>query len=68
MIFHKNRVNQLGLINLKKTGMAKIRVITLTPNISGELRWLITPRIMKSLEKGGSKSKSFAAKKRKKET
>ena len=68
MIFQKNRVNQLGRINLKKAGLAKIRVISLTPNVSGELRWLITPRILKSLDKGGSKSKSFAAKNRKKET
>jgi phosphohistidine phosphatase len=68
MIFQKNRVNQLGRINLKKAGLAKIRVISLTPNVSGELRWLITPKILKSLEKDGSKSKSFAAKNRKKET
>lgn len=45
MIFQK-RVNQLGRINLKKAGLAKIRVISLTPNISGELRWLLTPRIL----------------------
>ena len=60
MIFQKNRVNQLGGINLKKAGLAKIRVISLTPNISGELRWLLTPRILKSLSKGGPKSISSA--------
>ncbi|MGC1929333.1 MAG: phosphohistidine phosphatase SixA [Candidatus Nitrosopolaris sp.] len=65
MIFQKNRVNQLGRINLKKAGLAKMRVISLTPNISGELRWLLTPRILKSLAKGRSKSKSFAANKKK---
>jgi phosphohistidine phosphatase len=65
MIFQKNRVNQLGRINLKKAGLAKIRVISLTPNISGELRWLLTPRILKLLAKGGSKSKSSAANKKK---
>ena len=65
MIFQKNRVNQLGQINLKKAGLAKIRVISLTPNISGELRWLLTPRILKSLAKDGSKSKSSAAYKKK---
>ncbi len=65
MIFQKNRVNQLGRINLKKAGLAKIRVISLTPNISGELRWLLTPRILKLLAKGGSKSKSSAASKKK---
>lgn len=67
MIFQKNRVNQLGRISLKKAGLAKIRVISLTPNISGELRWLLTPRILKLLEKGNSKSKSSVAKNKKKE-
>jgi phosphohistidine phosphatase len=67
MIFQKNRVNQLGRISLKKAGLAKIRVISLTPNISGELRWLLTPRILKLLEKGSSKSKSYVAKNKKKE-
>jgi phosphohistidine phosphatase len=67
VIFQKNRVNQLGRISLKKAGLAKIRVISLTPNISGELRWLLTPRILKLLEKGSSKSKSYVAKNKKKE-
>jgi phosphohistidine phosphatase len=61
MIFQK-RVNQVGRINLKKAGLAKIRVISLIPNTSGELRWLLTPRILKSLAKDGSK-KSLAYKK-----
>jgi phosphohistidine phosphatase len=65
MIFQKNRVNQLGRINLKKAGLVKIRVISLTPNISGELRWLLTPRILKLLAKGGSKSNSSATNKKK---
>ena len=65
MIFQKNRVTQLGRINLKKAGLAKIRVISLTPNISGELRWLLTPRILKLLAKGGSKSNSSATNKKK---
>jgi phosphohistidine phosphatase len=60
MIFQK-RVNHVGQINLKKAGLAKIRVISLIPNTSGELRWLLTPRILKSLAKDGPKSKSFAA-------
>ncbi|HET7147609.1 MAG TPA: histidine phosphatase family protein [Candidatus Nitrosopolaris sp.] len=64
MIFQKNRINQRGRINLKKAGLAKIRIISLTPNISGELRWLLTPRILKLLEKGSSKSKSSAVKKK----
>jgi phosphohistidine phosphatase len=65
IIFQKNRVNQLGRINLKKAGLAKIRIISLTPNISGELRWLLTPRILKLLAKGGSKSNSSATNKKK---
>ena len=64
MIFQTNRVNHLGRLDLKKAGLAKIRVISLTPNISGELRWLLTPRILKSLAKGGSKSKSSATNKK----
>jgi len=60
MIFQK-RVNQVSQINLKKAGLAKIRVISLMPNTNGELRWLLTPRILKSLAKDGSKSKSSAA-------
>ena len=64
MIFQK-RVNQVGQINLKKAGLAKIRVISLTPNTSGELRWLLTPRILKSLAKDGSKSKFSTTSKKK---
>ena len=58
-------MNRLGRIDPKKAGLGKIRVISLTPNISGELRWLLTPRILKSLAKGGSKPKSSAANKKK---
>jgi phosphohistidine phosphatase len=65
MIFQKNRVNQRGRINLKKAGLAKIRIISLTPNIIGELRWLLTPRIIKLLAKGGSKSNFSATNKKK---
>ena len=60
----QKRVNQVGQINLKKAGLAKIRVISLIPNTSGELKWLLTPRILKSLAKDGSKSKSHAADKK----
>ena len=65
MIFQKNRVNQRGRINLKKAGLAKIRVNSLTPNISGELRWLLTPRILKPLARGRSKSSAAYKKKEK---
>jgi hypothetical protein len=36
-------------IVVKKGGLAKIRIISTTPKLSGELRWLLTPRIIKSL-------------------
>ena len=65
MIFQKNRVNQLGRIILKKGGLARIRVISLTPNVSGELRWLLTPGILKSLAKRSSKSSAAYKKKEK---
>jgi phosphohistidine phosphatase len=65
MIFQKNRVNHLARINLKKGGLARIRVISLTPNTTGELRWLLTPRILKSLAKSSSKSSAAYNKKEK---
>lgn len=37
-------------IILKKAGLAKIRLISLTPTITGEIRWLMTPRILKRLQ------------------
>jgi len=36
-------------IVVKKGGFAKIRIISTTPELRGELRWLLTPRIIKSL-------------------
>ena len=50
------RVGVAGGIILKKAGLAKIRLTSMTPHITGELRWLVTPRIMKLLD-GGSKLK-----------
>ena len=35
-------------INLKKAGMAKIRIFSLSPKVKGELRWLVTPKQMKN--------------------
>lgn len=49
-------VGVAGGIILKKAGLAKIRLTSMTPHITGELRWLVTPRIMKLLD-GGSKLK-----------
>lgn len=36
-------------IALKKTGMAKLEVTSLSPTPHGELRWLLTPRQLKKL-------------------
>jgi len=36
-------------ITLKKGGMARVRVLGFTPRISGELRWLLTPRQIRRL-------------------
>jgi phosphohistidine phosphatase len=37
-----------GII-VKKAGLAKIRLISLTPTMRGEIRWLMTPRVLKQL-------------------
>jgi phosphohistidine phosphatase len=33
-------------LSLKKGGLGKIRVTSFTPRVSGELRWLLTPKII----------------------
>jgi len=33
-------------IVLKKGGVAKVRITSFTPRVSGELRWLLTPKII----------------------
>lgn len=43
-------ISQSGCrINLKKAGMARIRVISTLPKIRGELRWLLTPKHLKKI-------------------
>ncbi|HET7405487.1 MAG TPA: hypothetical protein VFJ63_05160, partial [Candidatus Bathyarchaeia archaeon] len=34
---------------LKKGGLAKVRVNTFRPTVAGELRWLLTPKLMKKM-------------------
>jgi phosphohistidine phosphatase len=41
--------NTRSRIVLKKAGMAKVSVSSLTPKATGELRWLLTPRQIKKL-------------------
>lgn len=36
-------------INLKKAGLARIKVISTLPKIKGELRWLLTPKQLKKI-------------------
>lgn len=36
-------------INLKKAGLARIRVLSTLPKIKGELRWLLTPKHLKKI-------------------
>ena len=49
----RTRVNGTSRIErsivVKKGGLAKLRIISTTPELRGELRWLLTPRIIKSL-------------------
>ena len=65
IIFYVNRTNsrrktremRMGSpesIILKKAGIAKLRIISKTPNLEGEMHWLLTPRIMKLIQ-GGQK-------------
>ncbi len=38
-----------GRIVLKKGGISRIRIMSFHPRINGELRWLLSPKIMKKL-------------------
>ena|SRR5579872_2519880 len=43
-------ISQSGCrINLKKAGLARIKVISTLPKIKGELRWLLTPKHLKKI-------------------
>ena len=41
-----------GRIDIKKGGIVRIRVTSATPKLKGELRWLITPRLLRLMSKG----------------
>jgi phosphohistidine phosphatase len=47
-IISKGKPNSANIV-LKKAGLAKIRILTLTPVPKGELRWLLTPKFSKSI-------------------
>ena len=43
-------ISQSGCrINLKKAGLARVRILSTLPKIKGELRWLLTPKLLKKL-------------------
>jgi len=43
-------ISQVGCrIDLKKTGLARVRVMQTLPKIKGELRWLLTPKQLKKM-------------------
>jgi phosphohistidine phosphatase len=44
-----NDGNKGGRIVLKKVGLARIRIISSTPKLQGELRWLLTPKLLKNM-------------------
>jgi phosphohistidine phosphatase len=41
--------NNGGRITLKKSGLVKIRIISSTPKFQGELKWLLTPKLLKNM-------------------
>ena len=43
--YNKNNKN----IILKKAGLSRIKITSTVPKLKGELRWLLTPRILKKL-------------------
>ena len=44
-----NNINTSNRIVLKKSGLSKIRITSTVPKLKGELRWLLTSRVLKKL-------------------
>ena len=40
-----------GRIDIKKGGVARIRITSAVPGVKGELRWLLTPRLLRLISK-----------------
>jgi phosphohistidine phosphatase len=36
-------------IDLKKAGLARLRVLSILPKLKGDLRWLLTPKLLKKM-------------------
>ena len=43
-----NNKNSINII-LKKAGLSRIKITSTVPTLKGELRWLLTPRILKKI-------------------
>jgi len=43
--------NSSGRIVLKKAGLARIRIISSTPKLQGELIWLLAPSLLENMSK-----------------
>jgi phosphohistidine phosphatase len=50
LIFDNYR-NGDGRLIIKKSGLARIRITSSTPKMKGELRWLLSPKLLKGLSK-----------------
>jgi len=46
-IIHTNKSKSAKII-LRKAGLVRIRIVKCNPSLNGELRWLITPKILTS--------------------
>ena len=46
---NNNNLNINNRIVLKKSGLTKIRITSTVPKLKGELRWLLTSRVLKKL-------------------
>ena len=45
----RNNNKNYNNIILKKAGLSRIKIISTVPKLKGELRWLLTPRILKKI-------------------
>jgi hypothetical protein len=46
---NNNKNHNNNNIILKKAGLSRIKITSTVPKFKGELRWLLTPRILKKL-------------------
>ncbi len=53
----KNKENLDRSIVLKKAGLAKLRISSMSPKLTGELRWLLTPMLLRKISSAKRKNK-----------